>query len=142
MGTIRELLAEKGDDVWSIGPDDSVLDAIQRMAEHEVGALAVVDQGRLVGIVSERDYARKLILEGKSSKDTPVRDVMTARVIYAQPHQSVEECMSIMNDNRIRHMPVMENDQMVGMLSLKDLVKVIISEQQFIIDQLETYITG
>ncbi len=142
MGTIRELLAEKGDDVWSIGPDDSVLDAIQRMAEHEIGALAVVDQGRLVGIISERDYARKLILEGKSSKDTRVRDVMTARVIYAQPHQSVEECMSIMNDNRIRHMPVMKDDQMVGMLSLKDLVKVIISEQQFIIDQLETYITG
>ncbi len=142
MGTIRELLAEKGDDVWSIGPDDSVLDAIQRMTEHEIGALAVVDQGRLVGIISERDYARKLILEGKSSKDTRVRDVMTARVIYAQPHQSVEECMSIMNDNRIRHMPVMKDDQMVGMLSLKDLVKVIISEQQFIIDQLETYITG
>lgn len=142
MERIGELLDEKGRDVWSISPDSTVLDAIRLMAEKGVGALTVVDEDRLVGIMSERDYARKLVLEGKSSKDTPVRDIMTLRVIYAQPHQTVEDCMAIMTENRIRHMPVLEDDSLIGMLSLGDLVKVIISQQKSIIEELETYIMG
>ena len=142
MDRIGELLDEKGRNVWTIDPDAMVLDAIRLMAEKGIGALAVVDADRMVGIMSERDYARKLVLEGKSSRDTPVRDIMTLRVIYAQPQQTVEECMATMTENRIRHMPVLEDDTLIGMLSLGDLVKVIISKQKSIIEELETYIMG
>ena len=142
MENIRELLAEKGHDVWSIGPDVTVFEAIELMSGKEIGALVVVDHDRLVGIMSERDYARKVILDGRSSKDTLVREIMTLRVIYAQPHQSIEDCMMIMSDNRIRHMPVLEDERLIGMISLKDLAQAIISEQRTMIEQLETYIIG
>ncbi len=142
MESVRELLTEKGSEVWSIEPNATVYDAIRLMADKEIGALAVVDEDRLVGIISERDYARKVILENKSSKQTPVRDIMTLRVIYALPSQTIEECMATMTKHKIRHMPVIDDERIVGMLSLKDLAKAIISDQRSIIDDLETYIMG
>lgn len=140
--TVRELLNQKGHDVWSIGPDAAVYEAIAFMAEKGIGALVVVEDGRPVGLISERDYARKLILEGRSSRDTPVRDVMTKRVFGVRPSQTVEECMALMTDKRIRHLPVMDGDQLLGVVSIGDLVKAIIAEQQFVIEQLENYISG
>ncbi len=142
MDKVSELIAEKGHQVWTIGPEATVFDAIKLMSEKEIGALAVVEGERLVGIISERDYARKLVLAGKSSKQTAVRDVMTARVIYAQPEQSIEACMATMTERRIRHMPVLEGERLAGMISLGDLVKVIISQQKSLIRELETYILG
>jgi CBS domain-containing protein len=128
--------------VWSVSPDTSVLDAIKKMADKGIGALLVLENGKPVGIVSERDYARKVILQGRSSQQTPVREIMTTRVVCARPDLNVEECMAIMTDKRIRHLPVMEGDRLLGMISIGDLVKAIIAEQQFIIKQLERYIAG
>ena len=142
MDTISELLAEKGSTVWSVGPEDAVIEAVRIMAERGSGALAVLDTDALVGIISERDYVRKIALKGKSSKETLVREIMTLRVIYAAPDQRIEECMAIMNQNDIRHMPVLDKGKVVGMLSLKDLVNVIIERQQSIIEELETFILG
>ena len=142
MQTVRQLLQEKGHIVWSIGPDESVYDAVKLMAEKGIGALIVVDRAKTVGMLSERDYARKVILVGRSSKETKIREIMTTQVISADPHQSVQECMTIMTENRIRHLPVMEDDQLIGMISIGDLVKAIIAEQQFVISQLEHYISG
>ncbi|OGI66192.1 MAG: histidine kinase [Candidatus Muproteobacteria bacterium RBG_16_60_9] len=142
MQTVRQLLQEKGHIVWSIGPDESVYDAIKLMAEKGIGALIVVDRAKTVGMLSERDYARKVILVGRSSKETKIREIMTTQVISADPHQSVQECMTIMTEKRIRHLPVMEDDQLIGMISIGDLVKAIIAEQQFVISQLEHYISG
>lgn len=142
MATVRQVLEEKGRTVWTIGPDASVYDAVALMAEKEIGALAVVQDGRLVGLITERDYARKVILKGRASKDTPVRDIMTTRVIYARPDQSVEECMAVITDQRVRHLPVLENGRLIGLISIGDLVKAIIAEQQFIIDQLVQYIAS
>jgi len=117
-----------------------VFDALKLMAEKDIGALLVVEKGRLAGIISERDYARKVILHGKSSHDTPVREIMTARVVCVRPANTVEECMALMTDKRIRHLPVVENDELLGVLSIGDLVKETISEQQTTIRQLESYI--
>ena len=142
MQTVRQLLQEKGHIVWSIGPDESVYDAVKLMAEKAIGALIVVDRAKTVGMLSERDYARKVILVGRSSKETKIREIMTTQVISADPHQSVQECMTIMTEKRIRHLPVMEDDQLIGMISIGDLVKAIIAEQQFVISQLEHYISG
>jgi CBS domain-containing protein len=142
MQTVKQLLESKGHDVWSVDPDTSVLDAIKKMADKAVGALLVLDHDKPVGMVSERDYARKVILQGRSSEETPVKEIMTTRVVCARPDLSVEECMAIMTDKRIRHLPVMEGDQVLGMISIGDLVKAIIAEQQFIIEQLERYIAG
>ena len=142
MDTVKQLIETKGDDVWSVGPDDTVYAAIEVMAEKNAGALAVVDQDRLVGMLSERDYTRKIILQGKSSKDTLVREIMTFRVIYARPEQTIDDCMAIMNENGFRHMPVVKDDELVGMLSLKDLVNEVIKRQQTTIRELETYIMG
>ena len=142
MDNVRELLAKKGSTVWSVGPDDTVIEAVRIMAERGSGALAVLDSGALVGIISERDYVRKVALKDKSSKETLVREIMTLRVIYASPDQRIEECMANMNQNNIRHMPVLENGNIVGMLSLKDLVNVIIERQQSIIEELETFVLG
>lgn len=142
MATVRQVLEEKGHTVWTIGPDASVYDAVALMAEKEIGALPVVQDGRLVGLISERDYARKVILRGRASKDTPVRDIMTARVVYARPDQTVEECMAVITDQRVRHLPVLENGRLIGLISIGDLVKAIIAEQQFIIDQLVQYIAS
>jgi len=142
MKKIRHLLEDKGNEVWSVSPDASVYDAIRIMADKNVGALVVMEADEVVGLISERDYARKLILEGRSSRETPVRDVMTARVVSARPSQSVEECMALMTDKRIRHLPVVDGERLLGVVSIGDLVKAIIAEQQFVIEQLENYISG
>ena len=142
MKRVRDILEAKGRDVWSIAPDASVYDAIKVMAEKSIGALLVVEGGQLVGIISERDYARKVILQGRSSKTTPVREIMTSRVIYTHPDQNIEECMAVMTEKRIRHLPVLEQGRLVGVISIGDLVKSIIVEQKFIIEQLEKYITS
>ncbi len=142
MTIVAQLLQAKGSDIWSVTPDTSVYDAIMLMAEKGVGALLVLQGERLVGIVSERDYARKVILRGKSSKDTPVREIMTERVFYVRPEQSIEECMAIMTDRHIRHLPVLDGEQLVGIISIGDVVKATISNQEFLIQQLENYITS
>jgi CBS domain-containing protein len=144
MKTVAEILKEKGDQaVHSIGPDASVYDAVALMAQKNIGALLVMEGGRIVGMLSERDYARKVVLMSRSSKDTPLREIMTASVIYVHPAQSTEECMAVMTENRVRHLPVLEDEgRLVGLISIGDLVKGIISEQKFIIEQLQHYITG
>ncbi len=142
MKSIKQLLGDKGPEVWSVGPDTTVYETIELMAEKGIGALMVMEGEKPVGIISERDYARKVILQGRSSKDTPVRDIMTSRIIYTSPDCSVEECMTLMTSNKIRHLPVMENEQLVGMVSIGDLVKATISEQKSTIEYLERYISG
>ena len=142
MKIIKDLLASKGDEIWSVEPDTTVYDTIAMMAEKGVGALMVMQGEQVLGIVSERDYARKVILEGRSSKDTPVSDIMTSRIIHTSPDRSVEECMTLMTTNKIRHLPVMESERLVGVVSIGDLVKATISEQQATIEQLERYING
>ncbi len=142
MKTVRQLLHSKGFDVWSVSPGTSVLNALKLMAEKNIGALLVLESGRLVGIFSERDYARKVILKGKASHNTQVREIMIRKVIYVRPEQGMEECMGLMTQKRIRHLPVMEGGELVGMISIGDVVKSIISEQEFTIRQLEQYISG
>ncbi|MFQ5599814.1 MAG: CBS domain-containing protein [Candidatus Krumholzibacteriia bacterium] len=142
MKTVNQILDTKGREIWCVAPESSVFDAIQMMADKHVGALLVTQNDKLVGIVSERDYARKVILQGKSSKKTAVQEIMTKRVAYAQPGQTVEDCMALMTQKHIRHLPVLDGDRLVGMVSIGDLVKTIIAEQQFMIEQLENYITG
>lgn len=142
MKLVKNILESKGNEIWHVAPDDSVLDTIRMMAGKGVGALLVMNGGKLAGIVSERDYARKVILKGRSSENTPVKDIMTTDVVCANPEQSVEECMALMTEKRIRHLPVMQGEKVVGVLSIGDLVKAIIEEQHFTIKQLEMYITG
>ena len=140
--TIRDVLKRKGQEVWSIHPDLSVYHAIEMMADRHVGALLVIVDDKLVGIVSERDYARKVVLKGRSSKETRVQEIMTSSVICVEPQYAVDECMRIMTDNRIRHLPVMENQKVIGIVSIGDLVNWIISAQDQTIQQLQDYITG
>jgi CBS domain-containing protein len=142
MTIVAQVLQAKGYDIWSVTPDTSVYDAIKMMADKEVGALLVLEDEKLVGIISERDYARKVILKGKSSKDTPVRDIMTSKVYYVRPEQTIEECMALMTARRIRHLPVLDGDRLVGILSIGDVVKAVIADQEFLIQQLEHYITS
>jgi CBS domain-containing protein len=142
MKTVRDLLRVKGGATWSIAPAATVYEALALMAEKDVGALLVLEAGNLVGIVSERDYARKVALRGKTSRETPVREIMTARVVWVRPEQTIEECMALMTNKRIRHLPVLEGERLIGVISIGDVVKAIISEQEFIIAQLENYITG
>jgi CBS domain-containing protein len=139
---VSDILSTKGRNVWSIEPGASVYDAMKLMAEKGVGALIVREGEHVAGVISERDYARKVILEGRSSRTTEVRQIMTAHVLYAGPETTVEECMAIMTDKRVRHLPVLEQERLVGVISIGDLVKAIISEQQFRIEQLEQYIKG
>lgn len=141
MKTVKRVLDAKGHDVYSTTPDTTVFDALQEMADRNVGALIVLEDGEVVGIFSERDYARKIILLGRSSRETAVRDIMTTRVVYARPELSLEECLALMTDKRIRHLPVMKDGELTGVVSIGDLVKGIIQEQRFIIEQLEGYVT-
>jgi CBS domain-containing protein len=140
MKTVRQLLQSKGSQVHSIAPDAKVIEALRTMAEKEVGALAVVEGGQLAGMISERDYARKVILQGKSSHDTPVREIMTAKVHTVELRHTVDECMALVTQKRVRHLPVVEGDRLCGMLSIGDLVKEVIAEQQQTIRELENYI--
>ena len=141
MAKVKQVLQGKGHEVWSLDPNASVYDAIAMMADKEVGALVVMEADKLVGVVTERDYARKVVLQGRSSKGTKVKDIMTSRVAYARPDQSVEECMAVMTEKRIRHLPVMDGEKLLGIISIGDLVKAIIEEQQHVIEQLEQYIS-
>jgi len=143
MKTVAEILKAKGDEaVHTIEHTASVLDAVKLMAQKNIGALLVLEQGRIVGMITERDYARKVVLMARSSKDTPLREIMTTSVIYVRPDQSSEECMALMTENRVRHLPVIGDGRLTGLLSIGDLVKSIISEQKFIIEQLQHYISG
>lgn len=143
MKIVAEILKAKGDStVHAIEPTATVFDAVQLMAQKNIGAVLVMKQDKIVGILTERDYARKVVLMARSSKDTPLRDIMTTSVIYVRPDQTSEECMALMTENRMRHLPVIDKGKLVGLISIGDLVKGIISEQKFIIEQLEHYITG
>jgi len=139
---ISDILTHKGATVWSVTPETIVYDAIQTMAEKNVGALLVTEGERLVGIISERDYTRKVVLKGKVSKQTAVKEILSGRVIYVSPSHTVEECMRLMTENRIRHLPVLDGEKIVGIVSIGDLVNWIISAQSTTIHQLQTYITG
>ncbi len=138
--TAQHVLDKKGHDVWSIRPDDFVIDAIQEMADKNVGALVVLKNDKLVGIISERDYARKVILQDKSSHKTRVREIMTAKVICGRPDQTIDECMAVMTEKRMRHLPILHQKQLVGMITLGDVVKSIIEDQKFEIEELYNYI--
>ncbi len=142
MKTVRDILNAKGSTVWWVSPETTVYDTLKLMAEKDIGAVLVLEGERPVGIFSERDYARQVVLKGKTSKETPVRDVMTTRVVFVRPEQNVEECMAVMTDKRIRHLPVLEGDRLVGIISIGDVVKAVISEKEFLIEQLEHYIAS
>ena len=141
MKTLRQFIAGKNKPIATIAPEETVLRALELMAKHDVGALLVLEGDRLAGVFSERDYARKVILQGKSSRETKVSEVMTGKVLYVTPDASIEECMAIMTDKHIRHLPILENgEKVLGIISIGDVVKETISQQQFIITQLENYI--
>ena len=142
MAFIRQLLDKKGYDVWSTSPKASVFDVLQKMAEKNIGALVVLDGDELVGVVSERDYARKVILKGKASMKTPVREIMTEEVVTVTPQSSIDEALTIMTEKRFRHLPVIDNNKVIGVISIGDLVESIIENQEFLIRQLEKYISG
>ncbi len=142
MGKVRNLLHAKGNVIYSVEPSAMVYRAVELMCEKNIGGLLIVENGILVGIFTERDYARKLILKGKSSKDTPIRELMTSNLVTVTPDTSVDDCMRAMTGRKIRHLPVLDNDQLVGIISIGDVVKFVIEEQRSIIQHLETYITG
>ena len=142
MTYVEQLLKTKGNEIWSIAPRATVYEALQMMSEKDVGALLVVDKGNLVGIFSERDYARKLILKGRFSKDTTVGELMTREVLYIESQSTIEDCMALMTAKRVRHLPVLENERLIGIVTIGDVVKQIISDQEFTIQQLERYIKG
>ena len=142
MKKVQQLLDEKGTQVWSIGPDTGVTEALALMAEKNIGALLVINDSGPVGLISERDYARNVVLAGKSTETTKTHEIMTQQVVCVSPDQSVEEAMALMTERRVRHLPVLDDGQVLGMISIGDLVKSIISEQQFLIDQLVHYING
>jgi CBS domain-containing protein len=143
MNTVAQILGSKPDHtVYTMEPSTSAHEAVRLMAEKNIGALVVVEHGKIVGLVSERDYARKLVLMARSPKDTPLGEIMSSPVMYVRPDQTSDECMALMTQNRMRHLPVMDGGQLIGLISIGDLVKATISEQQFVIEQLEHYITG
>lgn len=140
MKTVQQLLESKRQGVASVAPETSVLDALRVMAEKEIGAVLVLDGDSLVGIFSERDYARKVVLQGKASKDTPVREIMTEKVVCVRPEQTIEDCMGLMTGKRIRHLPVLQHKKVIGVVSIGDVVKEMLVEKEFVIKQLESYI--
>ena len=140
MHTAAEILREKGNRVWSVSPDVAIIEALRTMAEKSVGALLVIDNEKLIGMVTERDYARKVALEERSSRKSLVREIMSTRVVCVRPDQTVQECMALMSDKRARHLPVLDHKKVVGVISIGDLVKAIIADQQFEIEQLQYYI--
>ncbi len=142
MEFVSQFLEKKGHDVWWVAPETTVFDALQLMANKKVGALLVLEEDSLVGVFSERDYARKVTLKGKSSKDTPVRDIMSTKIVCVTPNQTTEECMSLMTEKRVRHLPVMDGEKLIGIISIGDVVKAVIADREDIIEQLEHYITG
>jgi CBS domain-containing protein len=142
MKLVRDLLATKGSDVWSVTPETTVFDALRLMAEKRIGAVLVLENDDLVGLFSERDYARKVILLGKSSKEMPVKEIMSSKVVSVRPDQSIDDCMSLMTDNRIRHLPVVNDGKLHGIITIGDVVKAVIAEKESVIEQLEHYITG
>ena len=142
MMTVRDILKVKGTDVWCVEPDATVFDALQRMAEKEVGALVVTQGAQAVGLITEREYARKVVLQGRASPTTLVKEIMTSPVVYIHLDQPIEECMALMTEKRTRHLPVIEDGKLVGLISIGDIVKSIIADQQFIIEQLVRYISG
>ena len=142
MEFVSQFLEKKGHDVWWVAPETTVFDALQLMANKKVGALLVLEEDSLVGVFSERDAARKVILKGKSSKDTPVRDIMSTKIVCVTPNQSTEECMSLMTEKRVRHLPVMDGEKLIGIISIGDVVKAVIADREDVIEQLEHYITG
>jgi len=141
MTTVQRLLQNKGHTVWSITPDASVFEAVQLMADKRVGALMVVERNELVGVISERDYAREIVLKDRVSRDTPVSAIMTQRVLYVRPQQALEECMALMTEKHLRHLPVLDDGRLVGVVSMRDVVKELIAEKEFLIEQMENYIT-
>ena len=142
MITVKQILDEKGREAWTIVPEATVFDALKLMAAKGIGALVVVENARVAGIVSERDYARKIVLMGRISKDTPIRDIMTTQVYGVHPSATAEECLALMTDRHIRHLPVLEKDKLAGVISIGDVVKAIMSTQKVTIQQLENYIMG
>ena len=142
MANVEKLLRIKGNHTWSIRPQATVFEALQKMADKEAGALLVIEDEKLVGIFTERDYARKLVLKGRFSRDTAVSELMTQDVLYVEPHNSIEDCMVLMTNKRVRHLPVMDNEKLVGIVTIGDVVKQVISDQESKIAQLEKYIAG
>jgi CBS domain-containing protein len=142
MHTVKELLRQKGSQVWTIAPQVTVYEALELMAAKNIGSLVVVEQERVAGMFTERDYARKVILKGRSSKTTTVGELMTTDVLYVSPDDTIENCMALMTDKHLRHLPVMESGKLAGVVSIGDIVKVVISEREFTIRELERYITG
>ncbi|NNK92578.1 MAG: CBS domain-containing protein [Acidimicrobiia bacterium] len=142
MKTVAQIMQSKGGSVWTVDPDATVFEALSMMADKGVGALVVTDAGKLCGIISERDYARKVILLDRDSRETTVSEIMTSKVLVVSPATSTDECMALMTDKRIRHLPVLEGEDLLGLVSIGDIVRAKISEQQFIINELERYITG
>lgn len=142
MKSVKDILRIKGDQVWSVHPDDSLFEALRIMSERNVGALVVLEGENLVGVISERDYARKIILKGKTSRETRVREVMSENPICVDPDTEVEICMALMTDQRVRHLPVLDRGRLVGVISIGDVVKAVLSEKEFLIEQLEKYIRG
>jgi CBS domain-containing protein len=140
--TVRDLLQAKGDALWIVGPEQTVYDALQILSDHDIGALLVVESDRLVGIFSERDYARKVILKGRASRTAQVRELMTTKVLYASLDDTIHDCMALMTSKRVRHLPVLEDGKLRGMVTIGDVVNQLISDQEFAIDQLERYIAG
>jgi len=140
--TVRQILQSKGGRIWSVAPHATVFEALMLMAEKDIGAVTVVEGGKLVGIFSERDYARKVVLKGRSSKDTEVAELMTPDVFYVHPDQTIEECMALMTKRHIRHLPVLDGDDLVGIITIGDAVKAVIADQEVMISSLENYIRG
>lgn len=142
MGNVRNILQTKGSAVYTVSPESSVYEALEELENNNLGSLVVVENGKLIGIFTERDYARKIILKGRSSRDTHVKDIMTERPLFVSPDTSIDACMQLMSSKFIRHLPVLDNDQLIGVISIGDVVKYIINEKDFIIENLEHYIVS